>query len=132
MNHTHFSLVTPIAEHTPRCTVAEKGHPILPFYAHFHPSILLFCYPSMLPYFHLSISATCCLLRMRTIGFYNWTLCMNYRCPPPPPALSWVFVAMFSLSGIFSKDTIASSYFVYRISLSVRAILRGMQLSRRI
>ena len=48
-----------------KSTVAEKGHPILPFYAHFHLSILLFCYPSMLPYFHPSISATCCLLRMR-------------------------------------------------------------------
>ena len=40
-------------------TVAEKGHPILPFHADFHPSILLFCYfhPSILPfcYFHPSI-----------------------------------------------------------------------------
>ena len=72
------------------CTVAEKGHPILPFYAHIHPSILLFCYPSMLPYFHPSISVTCCLLRMSTTAFFTITrssvlvaLCMNTTVAPP-------------------------------------------------
>ena len=46
INHTFSGLSPSKSFHT----VAEKGHPILPFHPHFHPSILLFCYPSMLPY----------------------------------------------------------------------------------
>ena len=38
----------------------------IPSFHYTRTSILLFCYPSMLPYFHPSISATGCLLRMRT------------------------------------------------------------------
>ena len=40
---------------TLRSTVAEKGHPILPSYANFHPSVLSYFYPSILTFFHTSI-----------------------------------------------------------------------------
>ena len=90
-------------------TVAEKGHPILPFYSNFHPYFLPFFYPSVLPNFHPSFSAI--LLVCACVASWHVPCTERDECCPPieeggfnPPLLSqWIRVPPYSMLSSFFR-----------------------------
>ena len=113
-------------------TVAEKGHPILPPYADFHPAILRSFHSSILLYFRSTISV-------------SWHVCACALCSVKlmasfvSPALSRGLgrddlIRQYFFEGYDYHLIICFLFFIHGITLSLRQlkrILRRMNLSRR-